>query len=293
MIDPTYPLVAAMVISLVLYQLNQRWAAPGVAIANRWLRWLIFAVGMAKIATDFSWSGRPFWVLAVTAFLGYFLIETLYRWLEIKALSVSPIPLFPRFSVNGSGEEWPTHPRMLKVRDWLRRNSFKAVQSLKAEVAPGVFLRMSVYEDDTHLERLQVMFLPQAQGGISMCFSLTTATVDGFRYVTDNLYLPFGGFYPEMWLVERVPWRRSLGKLLARHRKRVRGAGVTVEPWTSEPLADINAQQHQLEQVNTELGFLFPHREREEHGKMTTEGRYRIWKEVWLLNYLGRSVRYD
>ena len=67
MIDPTYPLVAAMVISLVLYQLNQRWAAPGVAIANRWLRWLIFAVGMAKIATDFSWSGRPFWVLAVTA----------------------------------------------------------------------------------------------------------------------------------------------------------------------------------------------------------------------------------
>lgn len=293
MIDPTYPLVAAMVISLVLYQLNQRFASPGLAIVNRWLRWMVFAVGIAKIATDFGWSGRPFWVLAVTAFLGYFLIETAYRWLEIKALSVSPIPLFPRFAINSSGEEWPTHPRILKVRDWLRKNGFKAAESLKAEVAPGVFLRMSIYEDDTHAERVQVMFLPQAQGSITMCLSLASRTTDGFRYVTDNLFLPFGGFYPETWLVERNPWRRSLPGLLARHRKRVAAGGAPVEPWTDEPLADINGQQHQLEQVNTELGFLFPQREREEHGKMTSEGRYRIWKEVWLLNYLGRSVRYD
>lgn len=41
------------------------------------------------------------------------------------------------------------------------------------------------------------------------------------RYVTDNLYLPFGGFYPENWLVERLPWRRSLPRLMARHEQRM------------------------------------------------------------------------
>ena len=59
--DPTYPLVAAMVVSLVLYQLNQRFASPVLAIFNRWLRWFIFAFGAAKIASDFGWSDRPYW----------------------------------------------------------------------------------------------------------------------------------------------------------------------------------------------------------------------------------------
>ena len=291
--DPTYPLVAAMVVSLVLYQLNQRFASPVLAIFNRWLRWFIFAFGAAKITSDFGWSDRPYWLLAVTFFLVYFLAETSYRWLEIHALSVSPLPLFPRFTANSSGEEWPTHPRLLVVRDWIRREGFKPVQSLKAEVAPALYLRVSVYQDPSRNLRLQVMFLPQANGGIVVCHSLASRTVDGLRYVTDNLYLPFAGFYPENWLVERRPWRRSLKRLLACHRTRLARAKVALEPWDTEPLIDLNAQQQALEQVNTELGFLFPHGEREEHGKMTVEGRYRVWKEIWLLNYFGISARYE
>ena len=31
-----------------------------------------------------------------------------------------PLPLFPRYVVNTSGDEWPTQHRLLKVRDWLR-----------------------------------------------------------------------------------------------------------------------------------------------------------------------------
>ena len=47
-----------------------------------------------------------------------------------------------------------------------------------------------------------------------------------------------------------------------------------------------------MEQINTELGFLLPHAEREEFGKITPEGRFRIWKEAWLLDYFGLSTRY-
>lgn len=291
--QPTYILLAAMIVSLVLFQINQRYASPVISILIRWLRWLIFAVLGAKISLDFALIDRPFWVLAAGFFLLWFLGETIYNWLAIHALSVSPLPLFPKFALNSSGEEWPTHPRFLKIRDWLRGHGFKHVQALRAEIAPNVFLRISIYQDANAQSRLQITFLPHPNGAISVCYSLSTQTDSGYRFVTDNLYLPFGGFYPENWLVSRHPWTRSLAALLKRHRQRINTANAIALPWSTDPLNDLNAQQLELEQINTELGFLTPHHDREEHGKMTYEGRYRVWKEIWSLNYLGRSARYE
>ena len=133
--DPTYPIIVAMIVSLVLFQANQRYSSPVISIVNRWLRWLIFATGCAKISLDFNLIDRSYGVLVAMFFLLYFLFETLYRWLEVRAVSVSPLPLFPRFTLNSSGEEWPTHPRLLRIRDWLRSQGFRQVQALRAEVA--------------------------------------------------------------------------------------------------------------------------------------------------------------
>jgi hypothetical protein len=279
-------------VSLLLYLLNQRVLSPAVAILHRWVRWILFSVATAYLVGELGWSDRPFWAVAVAGFLGWFLIESIYHWLAIRALSLSPLPLFPRFVVNTSGEEWPTQRRLFRLREWMRREKFHLVQSLKAEVAPGVFLRLSVYHDSTDTLRLQVAFIPQPSGGISVCYTLASRTADDFRYVTDNLHLPFGGFSPENWLVERRPWTRSLAALLRRHRRRLTRAGVPLAAWLTDPLDDLNRQQSQLEKVNTELGFLIPHHEREEYGKISKEGCYRVWLEVWLLNYLGRSVGY-
>lgn len=291
--DPAYPLLAAMTVSMVLFQLNHRYASPVLAIANRWLRWLIFAFGAAYIVRDFEFIQRPYWVLSAVFFLVWFLGETLYNWLAISALSVSPLPLFPRYASNESGEEWPTQTRLLKVREWLRAQGFKQVQALKAEIGGGIYLRVSVYQDAEVRLRVQVMFLPQANGSITVCYVLSSLAGDDRRYVTDNLYIPFGGFYPENWLVERAPWRRSLRRLMLRHRDRLTRAGVTTEPWTNDPLTDLNAQNSELDRLNTELGFLHPHHEREDLGKITHEGRYRVWKEIWMLDYLGLPTRYE
>jgi len=290
---PTYLLFGAMILSLMLMQLNQRYASPVIAIVNRWLRWIVFVLLFTKVTLDLDWLDRPFWVLAAGYFLLWFLGETIYNWLAIHALNVSPLPLFPRFTLNSSGEEWPTNPRFLKIRDWLRTHGFKHVQALRAEVASGVYLRVSIYQDANAQTRLQITFLPHPNGAISVCYSLSSQTDGGYRYVTDNLYLPFGGFYPENWLVSRHPWRRSLAALISGHRKRLSSASAIAVPWNTDPLNDLNAQQVELEQINTELGFLTPHQDREEHGKITYEGRYRVWKEIWLLNYLGRSARYE
>lgn len=290
--NPDHLLVAAIIFALVLLQLNQRRGSPVLAIFNRWLRWFIFAFGGSALALDLGWSDRPYFVLAGALFLIWFLLETLYNWLAIKALSVSPLPLFPRFSLNHSGEEWPTQPRFLKIREWLRANGFKQVQALKAEVGSNMHLRVSIYQDVDSAVRVQITFLPQGNGALSVCYSLSTNTVSGYRYVTDNLHLPFGGFYPENWLVQRNPWRRSLAGLVKKHRERLAKENEMVAPWTTDPLNDLNLQQRELEKVNTELGFLFPQADREEYGKISHEGRYRVWKEYWMLSYFGKSVKY-
>jgi hypothetical protein len=293
MIDIRYLIFGATILWFVLFQLNLRLGSPVIAIINRWLRWLVVGTGAALIATHYGLIDRPYWAVAVAFLLLWMLGETAYNWLAIKALSSSSLPLFPRFSINTSGEEWPSHPRLFKLREWLRAENFRQVQALRAEVAPQMYLRVSVYQDESATTRAQITFLPQMNGAITVCCSFSTQTVSGYRYVTDNLYLPFGGFYPENWLVERHPWKRSAARLLKRHRARLAKAGEMALPWTIDPLTDINAQQRELEQVNVDLGFLMPHAEREDHGKMSYEGRYRVWKEILLLNYFGRSARYE
>ena len=291
--DLTYLILIAMLLSLVLMQINQRMASPLLAIVDRWLRWLVFTFGGALLCQSYELIDRPFWVLALAFFLMWFLGETLYNWLAISALSVSPLPLFPRYAINSSGEEWPVQPRLLKIREWLRAQGFRQTQALKAEIGGGIYLRVSIYQDALATVRVQVTFIPQANGAISVCFAVATVTEDGRRYLTDNLYIPFAGFFPENWFVERAPWRRSLPRLIARHRARLAAAKVRPVPFATEPLADLNNAQHELDRLNTELGFLHPHHEREDLGKITHEGRYRVWKEYWMLNYLGRAARYE
>jgi hypothetical protein len=292
-LQPSYFILVAILFSLVLMQLNQRMGSPILSIADRWLRWFVFSFGAAQLCTDFALVDRPFWVLAIVFFIVWFLGETLYNWLAITAHSLSPLPLFPRYSINTTGEEWPVQPRLLKIREWLRAQGFRQVQALKAEIGGGIFLRVSVYHDAQSTVRVQVTFIPQANGAISVCYAVTSVGADGSRFLTDNLYIPFGGFYPENWFVERAPWRRSLPRLLARHRARLARTGAAIVPFTTEPLADFNAVQHELDQLNTELGFLHPRAERDDRGKFTHEGRYRVWKEIWMLNYLGRSAKYQ
>jgi len=290
-VQPTYFILGAIVLSLALAQLNQRLGSPVVAILERWLRWLIFGFGAAHLCLDFGLIDRPYGALVIVFLLLWLLGETLYNWLGIQALSVSPLPLFPRYTPNPGGEEWPTQPRLLRIREWLRAQGFKPVQALKAEIGGGIYLRVSVYQDAAATTRIQVTFLPQARGVIGVCFSITSLTADGSRFVTDNFHIPFAGFYPEHWFVERRPLRRSLARLLARHRARL--GAEKLAAFATDPLVDLNAQQHELDQLNTRLGFLNPQPEREEFGKISQAGRYRVWKEIWMLNYLGRAASYQ
>ncbi|HYP16288.1 MAG TPA: hypothetical protein VEQ65_03675, partial [Opitutus sp.] len=161
-----YFILSAVVLSLVVMQINQRVASPLLSIIDRWLRWLVFAFGGAQICVDFELLNRPYPVLVGVFFIVWFLGETFLNWLRIHALSVSPLPLFPRYEVNEDGDEWPIQPRLLKLREWLRGQEFKQVQALKAEIGGGIYLRVSIYQNPDATVRVQVTFIPQASGAI-------------------------------------------------------------------------------------------------------------------------------
>ncbi|MGA2051979.1 MAG: hypothetical protein ABSH19_01570 [Opitutales bacterium] len=279
--------VLAVVFSYAQFAL----ASPVLGIVNRWIRWALFSVSVAVGAQYCFASDRPEWLWVATGFLVWPLVETMYTWLAIKAFSHSPWPLFPRFAVNREGDAWPNQRRFLVLRDWLRQQKFRHQQSLKADRIADHQLRVSVFHDaDAHI-RLQIMFFPQGAGNLTVCFVYSSITQAGARLVTDNIFMPYGGFYPANWEVERRPWTRSPGALLQRHRQRLAECTDPLQAFADEPLHDLNSQQHQLECTNTELGFLFPRNLHEEFGRLTWEGRYRVWKEAWLLSYFGLTGR--
>ena len=155
--DPFYLVILpAVALSFALGQLNVRLASPLLAILDRWLRWLVFAFGTALICQRNELLDRPYWTLAAAFFLLWFLAETLYNWLAITAHSVSSLPLFPRYAVNASGEEWPVQPRLLKLREWLRAQGFRQMQALKLDTGDGAHLRVSIYQDAPATLRVQV-----------------------------------------------------------------------------------------------------------------------------------------
>lgn len=285
-----YLLFGLAIITVALPMIAARLNLPVLHVCARWIRWFLFGALFAFCLHAFELSYRPVWVLFLAGFGLWFVIETGYNWIVIKALSQSDLPLFPTFRVNRDGDEWPADKRYIDVKDWLKENAFKRIAALKAELFAGAVLRASIYESADQLTRVQILFLPKRQGGSTACYTLQTEGDEGQRLITDNQFLPYGGYYPEKWNLCRRPLIGSLRRLLNLHRKRVRRSSLNPVPFEEEALEQLNEQQRILERLNTETGFLVPRPRQEEEGKFTSEGRYRLWKEMWTLAYLGKSV---
>lgn len=283
-------LFALAIISVALPVAGLRWGMPILLLLGRWVRWALFAGLFAFFLGAFELSSRPGWVHFITGVAVWFLLETGYNWLAIKALSRSGLPLFPDFKVNNDGDEWPADERFIALRDWLRSAGFKRLSALKAHLFDDVSLRASVYESEDARTRLQMLFIPKRKGGANVCFAFSCVGKDGARLITDNLFLPFGGYYPENWSLCRKPLMGSVQRLYKLHRRRLMTEMFDALPFEDQPLEEINDQQRILERLNLETGFLLPRPVQEENGKISSQGRYRLWKEMWLLAYFGRAA---
>lgn len=283
-------LLLTALISVLLPILAGKTGMPIFNLIGRWVRWFLFAALFAFLLPILEWSFRPYWVHFIIGMGVWFLLETGYNWLAIKALSRSEIPLFPSFQINQDGDDWPADERLIAVREWLRNLKYKRLAGLKAELFSDTFLRASIYESPDQLTRIQILFIPKRKGGAHACYTITSKGKENRKLVTDNLFLPFGGYYPEGWDISRKPLTGSLKSLLAHHHHRLIKSSLQPVPFDEEPLQEINEQQRLLEHFNTDTGFLVPRGQQEEMGKITYEGRYRLWKEMWLLAYFAKSV---
>src|SRR6478735_2483302 len=90
-------LAPSVAVLLLLFYINLRVASPILAIPIRWLRWILFALFAAQSNEQFSLIDRPFWAVAAAVFLIWFLCESGFNWLKVSAISLSPMPLFPRY----------------------------------------------------------------------------------------------------------------------------------------------------------------------------------------------------
>lgn len=285
--------LALAALSLLFSWWAGRTGSPVVAIFGRWLRWFFFGVLTGGLVYVVGWTGYPPGVLILVSLLAWFLIETGYNWLAISALSRSELPLFPKFEENERGDEWPSDPAFIKLKEWLRQAGFQKKQALVSFLGEQVLMRVSVHENEDQTIRLHVLLMPNIKGNTTVCFTFYSATRGGDFIVTDNIFLPFGGFYPENWDVERRPWTRSAEALLKRHRERIDAKAETLIPFVTSPLEQINEDQRLVEQLNRDMGFLHPVHEQHEMGRLTTGGRARIWQEIWTLAYLGLPLKYS
>jgi hypothetical protein len=291
-------LIQVLVLGLGALTLAFSWwaaraASPVIAIFGRWIRWGFIASFSAGLIELTGLTGYGFMTLFLVCLLGFFIIETIYNWVAISALSRSELPLFPKFEINERGDEWPSNKAFIKLKGWLRQSGFQKRQALVSMLGETLLMRVSIYENEDQTLRLHILFLPNARGNTASCYTFYSTTQSGESIVTDNIFLPFGGFYPESWEVERQPWIRSIDRLLQRHRARIDAKGEPLMPFLTEPIEQINSDQRMVEQLNRDLGFLNTPAEEAEFGRLTAAGRSRVWQEVWTLAYLGVPLKYS
>ena len=285
-------LLALLAALLVLIYINRNQGSPNIAMANRWLRWIILSGGGAYILKIFNLVDRPFWLLMLCFAVGWFFLETFYNWIAIQAYSHSELPLFPQYETNTSGEEWYILKVFLRMRGEIRSAGFTHLCSIRACLFENIYMRASIYEHAATFTRLQVTFVPRPHSIVAAITTIATYTAGGFRYVTDNTVIPYAGFFPENWLVERKPRIRSVKALIAYHRRRLVMDDETPVRRTIDPLEEVNTNQRIVEQLNIRMGFLEPPGRNPDTGRITKAGLYRTWKELWTINYLGRSAKY-
>jgi hypothetical protein len=260
-----------------------------IRLFSHWARWLTFACAFSLMLTYFEWSNRADWVHFISGLAAWFILETLYYKISIHMLNISEMDLFPKYKNDTNENLWPINKEVLKIKDLLSEEGFKEEETLKAEIIAHLVIRQAVFLDEARKVRLNVLFIPNAKNEIKLFYSLFSHKASGEYLLTDNQNMPFGGYYPDHWTVNRYPISHSLKKLLKKHRE----AMSESEGEWSEVEGDIrtktNRLQWELEKKNREMGFL-NEPNREDKQQISSEGCFRIWIEMWLLAYFGKTL---
>lgn len=283
-----FALASAAVLSFLLHR---RYPLPILRLISHWLRWLTFASLFSWILKSGFGSLRPDWLHFLTGLAVWFIIETLIYRISIQLLNLSEMNLFPNYSEDHADNLWPIQSRAMNIKKLLSKNGFRSIGIVKAQVHEQLTVRQALFLNAAKTVRLSVLFIPNPQHRIHLYFSFYSRTQSGTQYITDNQNMPFGGYYPEHWSVRRYPLCHSLSGLLKGHLSRMDRADQDWESLDDESAVvhSLNQCQRELEQRNRQMGFLL-YPKSEEGKQISPKGCFRIWTEMCLLAYLGRTI---
>lgn len=273
----------------ITYILNHQLPIRIFGLINHWFRWLTFACAFSLMLTFFEWSNRPDWVHFISGLALWFILETLYYKITIHLLNISEMELFPKYKNDTNDNLWPINKEALKIKEWLSKEGFKSEETLKAEVIAHLTIRQAVFLNKTQTIRLNVLFIPDARNEIKLFYSLFSVKPTGEYLMTDNQNRPFGGYYPEHWTVNRYPVCHSLESLLKKHQAAMKESEEGWKELEEDVRTKTNRLQWELEKKNREMGFLYEPN-REDKQQISPEGCFRIWTEMWLLAYFGKTL---
>jgi len=260
-----------------------------IRLFSHWARWLTFACAFSLMLTYFEWSNRADWVHFISGLAAWFILETLYYKISIHMLNISEMDLFPKYKNDTNENLWPINKEVLKIKDLLSEEGFKEEETLKAEIIAHLVIRQAVFLDEARKVRLNVLFIPNAKNEIKLFYSLFSHKTSGEYLLTDNQNMPFGGYYPDHWTVNRYPISHSLKKLLKKHREAMSESEGEWSVVEGDIRTKTNRLQWELEKKNREMGFL-NEPNLEDKQQISSEGCFRIWIEMWLLAYFGKTL---
>jgi len=271
-------------------RLQRSLPSPVNKLIVRWIRFFFIGIYAAIAFKLTVFTGVPFWRLFVMGLLAWAFIDTGYLWIYILAWDKSELPLFPAIR-EVEKVDWPANTRFFLIKDWIRENNYSEIGCFHYLYEDEVLQQLVVYESPDKTVRLQVIIVTDVTGVILDQVVFSSVTEDGRVIITDNVFMPFGGVYPENWSVRRFPPVRKIQSIAKYHQNSVSAGGsICCVKYEEDAKAWIQDMQNTLERENIEAGILNYRRDRNEFGKMTGEGRYRIWKELLILNYLSISL---
>lgn len=257
-------------------------------ILLRWIRWIAIGVAFGSMLKLSIAPRSPYGLLVVTSCAFWFLFETFFTWRRVNRLRRVPMPFFPHFDELTAENIWPNSPSWRTSRDFLLKNGFHFEMLLKADFAGSLWLLCPVFCSEDRKTRMVVKF--QASGGQTLhgVFTLYSITQKGQIILTENNPGVYGGYYPNHWNVLRRPLLQRLRPLLALHAHRV--SGQPLRPLEISALEENNDLQRQLREENLSRSFVIPAEQSQNQLQLSLDACYRIWLEIWLLRYFGRTI---
>ena len=264
----------------ILVFINKNKNFPLLGVLTNWIKWIGFSFLFCFLLDYYELSNREPTIHFITGMCVWFILDTLFNQVYISI--AKEIEVFPRYKKEIDNNFWLVEPFVLKTKEDLRKNNYRKIDLIQAEVRGGTKIKQMVFLNNENRTRINIYLIQN--NNTRYFISIFNKSKNGFYLITDNTINPFGGCYPKSWDIKKYPMFRSFSFLLKKHEKRMKKAGKEWEKFDENIINQINDEQRVLKNTNIDLGYL---QITEGGARISPKGSFKLWVGIWVLSYFG------